>query len=140
MNSQEKLNKAIINGDSKLFKELLPNVDINTFFEGGFTPLMLATEFENDEIILLLLSHGAEINKENEHGETALHLAVDIAIDGTHQTGGNPGDEPTSYIKILLDHGADINHKNKKGETPLDWAYAYQSNKIINFLKQYAKK
>ncbi|AZN41601.1 ankyrin repeat domain-containing protein [Paenibacillus albus] len=95
--------------------------------------LTIAVENDQKDMIQLLLMIGADINFKSYGGWTPLHAAVDISIDGTIQTGGKPGDEPTEIIKYLLDNGADRNILNRNGQTPLDIAKAYKSKKIIDF-------
>ena len=135
MNIQDQLNEAI--GDEKidLVRSILEDgADPNGLSRHTETPLMAAAECESEEILEFLLSCGAEINMSGHEGNTPLHIAVDISIDGTIQSGGAPGDEPVNVIKVLLNNGADLNAKNNKGETPLDWARDYKSKKVIEVL------
>jgi len=81
-----------------------------------------------------LLLNGADINFKSYRGWTPLHVAVDISIDGTIQSGESPGEEPTELIKYLLDNGADKNTLESNGKTPIDIAKDYYSQKIINIL------
>jgi ankyrin repeat protein len=55
-----------------------------------------------------LLSVGADVNAQGDHGETPLHWA---SRNGHAQV-----------MKELLEHGADIEAKNNDGDTPLHWA------------------
>ena len=135
MNIQDRLNKAI--GDEKidLVKFILDEgADVNETDGLYETPLMAAAECESEEFVELLVSRGADINGKGHKGNTPLHCAVDMAIDGTIQAGGNPGDEPLNVIQALIRLGADITAKNDKGQTPLDWARDYQSDKVIKVL------
>ncbi|XP_071441143.1 85/88 kDa calcium-independent phospholipase A2-like [Hetaerina americana] len=69
----------------------------------GCTPLMNAVvNCKRVEFFRELLKHGADVNKQNWEGDTALH----IAVRNRHfsYTG--------SIIKELLEHGADINIRN----------------------------
>jgi ankyrin repeat protein len=133
---QKQLSAAIASETIEEVRSLLEKgADANGVDDLGWTPLMNAAEAENIEILKLLLEHGADINKKNEAGETPLHIAVDIAIDGAHQVGGAPGDEPIESIVFLLEQGAAIDARNVKGETPLDWARNYGSKKVIRVLE-----
>ena len=132
MNIQDRLNSAICDEKIDLVKSILDEgADPNTPNRLSVTPLMAAAECESEEILELLLSHGTDINGKGHEGNTALHIAVDMSIDGTIQSGGNPGDEPINVIEALIRHGADLVAKNDKGETPLDWAKDYKSKKVI---------
>jgi ankyrin repeat protein len=127
---------AIANGDieyvkTSLLKGVIPNFVCE---KSGHSLLNIAVENKQQEIIKLLLLNGADINFKSYGGWTPLHVAVDISIDGTIQTGGNTGDEPTDIIQYLLVHGADKNILNCNSNTPLDIAKEYHSQKIVNFL------
>ena len=133
----EALWDAIWREDVEEVKRLLiPNTDFSSQASNGHTLLMQAAEMENIEIAKLLLSKGADINGQGYNGATPLHIAVDIAIDGTIQSGGKPGDEPTDFISFLLENGADQNIKDREGKSALDWAISYKSQKIIDELSK----
>jgi ankyrin repeat protein len=57
------------------------------------------------EISRMLLDAGADVNQNNDAGETALHAVA---------SGGM-----ASVIQLLADRGANLNAKNKNGQTPL---------------------
>ena len=65
---------------------------------GGETPLHIALSHIHDQVVTLLLQHGAEVNKANSNGDTPLHRA---AIHGR-----------VSVLKLLLQHGASVNTAN----------------------------
>lgn len=119
---------------------LSAGANVNAADSKGRTPLMQAAEMENLAIAQLLLDRGADVNRSGGHGYTPLHIAVDISIDGTIQTGGHPGDEPTEMIEFLLRHGASLLARDAKGETALDWAMNYKSRKIADILRTWQEK
>lgn len=134
---QDSLTKAIWRGDVEEVRALLSSgASLDEPDAKGITPLMQAAGMENAAITHLLLSIGADVNKQGHMGQTPLHFAVDSSIDGTIQTGGVQGDEPTEIIELLLVHGADISIRDVKGETPLDWARGYHSEKITRLLQE----
>lgn len=108
---------------------------VNELYSQGWTPLAYAIESESYQIVKLLLENGANVNICLYNEDTCLHHAVDIAIDGTIQTGGAPGDEPTDIIELLLKNGANIFAKNAQGESPMEWAKNYHSDKIVQLLQ-----
>lgn len=93
----------------------------------------------NIKKIKRLLSAGADINIQNNYGETPLFVAVWlnapvnyiemlIAAGADHSVRDMYGRTPlhsaawngrTQYIRLLLNAGADINARDKKGGTPL---------------------
>jgi ankyrin repeat protein len=119
--------QAAFNGDLATLRQLLlsgANVDA---LGPNWTPLHAAIENENVECVKALVQHGARIDLD-VNGLTPLAHAVDIAIDGTIQTGGVPGDEPTAIVEFLIAQGADP----KPG---LEVAEGYGSRKFICLLQ-----
>jgi uncharacterized protein len=100
-----------------------------------FSALTSAIEHEDFVEVKKIVEDGIDVNQKDFYGATPLHLAVDSSIDGTIQTGGSPGDEPTEIILYLLKHGANLTAKDSFGKTPIDWAE--QSAKITNLLKDW---
>lgn len=76
----------------------------------GCTPLILAANNGNKDLITLLIKSGAEVNAATKSGWTALHSAADKFVYG----GGN-----SENIELLLSYGA-ISIKNFLGHTPED--------------------
>ena len=74
----------------------------------GDSPLYFAAYGGHVEILSVLLSNGASINKTNNVGSTPLHVAANIGHE--------------SSVALLLSMGADVNHKRNDGQTPLDAA------------------
>lgn len=59
--------------------------------ESGYTLLMTAALWnENPEVINALVAAGADVNSENEHGETPL-ICADEAIPGLSVRSSGPG-------------------------------------------------
>ena len=71
-------------------------------------------------IVQLLLEHGADVNAEDNHYSTPLHLA----------TSSDP-----EIVQLLLQHGADINALDQRHRTPLHLAMQSQvSDKLRDLL------
>ena len=81
---------SIVNGDTDVFEK---------------SPLYRASEYDHDNVVQVLLDHGADIETSNWHGYTALHVT---------SLGGYK-----FVVQLLLDHGADIEAVNNYGNTPL---------------------
>lgn len=70
----------------------------------GGTPLMIATEQKDRDMIDLLLKQGADVNQQDSYSQTALYYALGVNSPSSRI--------PVSSLKVartLLDHGADPN-------------------------------
>ena len=74
-----------------------------------------------------LVERGADINKENEYGETPLFEACENG--------------KLVIVKYLIEHGADINKRNNTGETPLyklrKLYYARKNEEVEKYLVEH---
>lgn len=68
---------AVAGGKKEIIQMLLNKKinNINILSKNGFTPLMLASLVGSNEIVKMLANAGADINIENDKGETAISLA-----------------------------------------------------------------
>lgn len=74
--------RAIGNQNLEYIREHIHSVvDFNTIEKPGMTLLTLAIEMENDEIIDLILEHGANINAPCHDGWTPLQIAIATVED-----------------------------------------------------------
>lgn len=97
-------------------------VEVNTSDGKGTYPLILACSYkDNDEMIELLLSKGADPNVHGPNGETPLGLAAKYSLKA---------------VQMLVDKGADVNTKYDGGFTALRWAQEMEQSEIIKFLKE----
>ncbi len=90
------------------------------------TPLHVAAMHGFVNIVYTLLHCGADINKLDSGGHTALSLAAKM---------GN-----LEVVKILVEHGADVRIKSKRGKTPLAKAKRYKRHEIVEYLEQFYSK
>lgn len=99
-------NKNIISQNSSNNNENKPENDIiNLKNNEGKTPLHIACQNNNKDIIRLLLKYGANIDEQDIDLNTPLHIACQ----------NNQHD----IVNILLENKANINAKNKESWTPL---------------------
>ena len=75
------------------------------YFKDPYGPLSMAAKYGHEEVVSLLLDGGADPNKANPRGRTALHLAARRGH--------------TSIAKTLIDRGAYVNFTDEHGQTPL---------------------
>jgi ankyrin repeat protein len=91
--------------------------------QDGRTPLHWAASSGSTEIACYLIAKNCDVDKVDESGWTALHIAGRILEYGKHNavlkscsivSAGNE-----DIVRELVGAGADINRKNDKGITPL---------------------
>ena len=101
-------------------------VDVNGKDAKGTYPLILACSYkDNDKMIELLLSKGADPNVHGPNGETPLGLAAKYSLKA---------------VKMLVEKGADVNAKDEAGFTALRWATIMEQSEVIKFLKEKGAK
>lgn len=118
------LMSTIMTGDLDRIKLLVENgADLEYKDENcdKDTVIMWAVAQGSRHILEYLIQKGANINYQNEKGETALMKAV---------SGGY-----LSNVKMLIKYNADINLKNNEGQTVLDIAEASNYEEIANLLR-----
>ena len=99
---------AARNGDTKAVKLLLDyGAAVNAKDSDKRTPLMLS---DLREITLMLLEKGAEVDRKDINGMTALHMATDAGC--------------LAIVKLLLAYGAKVDDQDKYGQTALSRAAA----------------
>ncbi|MEW6527856.1 MAG: ankyrin repeat domain-containing protein [Spirochaetota bacterium] len=127
---------AVSDGNYELVKYLIneKKINVNEVLDNGFNALMWymvsikhVEELKNNNIIILLLNKGININHKDNKGFTALHIGALLNSE-------------KEIMQILLNHGADVHIKNNKGKTPLDIAIERGNTDIINLLKRYSRK
>ena len=84
--------------------------NVNDNFEGSH-PLDYAVISDSEQMVQLLLDHGAEINPRNHGPSTPLMVAI---------TG--PGYHRAEMVRYLLSHGADPMQKTARGLSLVDFA------------------
>jgi Ankyrin repeats (3 copies) len=82
-----------------------------------------------------LLSQGADVNKQDMEGRTALHIAMH-ASSKTAYEGGVDFDVVPSVVRVLLKHGANIHIQDRWGQTPLGLARTLRPDVVKLFLDE----
>jgi hypothetical protein len=110
-------------GDLEEVIELIEKRDhnINERDNFGNTPLHCACRKKHVSIATYLIEKGADINAQNQHGYTPLHLS-----------GGEPG-----IAELLLSRGAATYFRNARGQTALDYAIEYKHDAVVDLIRKH---
>ena len=123
---QKSFHNAASNGDSEQVKNLLSGavrkyIDINGQDEEGTAPIIYASCFGHQDVVLSLLEAGAEVDRQDKNQWTPLMWAM----TNRHQ----------EIAKLLLDNGASPSIKSSSGRTAFD--FAAPNSEISDFLQQH---
>jgi ankyrin repeat protein len=100
----------------------------------GATPLVLASEVNNLDVIRALVEAGADPNIPTEQGTTALMMSAGAGTDVQRAREPEERAVAVETARFLVDHGADVNAAGQFGWTALH-AAAYQGlNDDIEYL------
>lgn len=127
--------------ENQLVFELIgKGANINYRNNWGETPLILAVEAGDIDIIKALIDKGADIDAQRDtkltlskkpndaySGNTALFSAVVLAKK----------DKGIDILKVLLENGANTNIKNGNEETVLHWASTFEQLESVKLLIDY---
>lgn len=115
---------AALGGRTAIVKKLIAaGSNVN---RPGWTPLIYASTEGHDDVVVVLLDAGADVNLASPNGTTALMMAARGAHDQT--------------VDLLLARGADPNRRNDSGATALLWADRAGLNQIVAALKRRGAK
>ena len=112
----------VSNDDKAETLKALEHIDIPG--KDGVTPLMLAQDYQlrsSDILTPVLIEKGADVNRVDNEGNTALLLHAEWSCD-------------RAVIKAMLKAGYDINARNSDGNTVLHFAVKNRSSETAVFL------
>ena len=166
-NGYTPIHRAIYNNDLATVNELLKNtnvninskldmaVNMNGWYLGGATPLILASYLGYTNIVKTLLDNNADIKaRDSIDGSMPIHIAAANGNDDVikmllskdetlvNET-DNKGNAPLHWaamkdkyetIKLLAERGADLEAKDVDGWTPLHYASAFSSLQTVETL------
>lgn len=89
---------AIYNEKVEAVKIILNNINVDDYDAKGYTPLFLAIEVGNQDIINMLIDRGVDINDVDFHNETTIEKAL-----SRHNY---------SLVSTLIERGADLSRAN----------------------------
>jgi len=118
------LYNSIYDKDINLIRDLiLKGADVNYLI--WHTPLILATMYDRPDVCSLLLESGANVNLQNNTGNTAL----------MHVMGPNK-----RILKLLLEYDADINLANKNNLNALTLYKNNEYKEYVEILEEHIEK
>jgi len=126
-------------GNIELAKRIIDKgIDPNRVIAHGWTPLLLAVEHGEVELVDFLLSNGADANYQ-PNGDfsrwTALHHAVHRYTDeDIHSINEEYEKNIWVIIELLLKKGALPDLKDKSGKSPMDYAKEYNCITLVELL------
>lgn len=134
-NKHSPLHLATIYGTDSVLTLLAQNgAQVNAINESNMTPLHMAADILNKNMIKTLITCGANVNYAiSSTGNTALKLAVCSASSKAGQLLAAGVD----CIHLLLMHGAQVNAQDHEGQTALHDACFGGREVIINLLLEY---
>ncbi|MFN4149536.1 MAG: ankyrin repeat domain-containing protein [Candidatus Sericytochromatia bacterium] len=108
--------------------------DIDAKTNEGFTPLIIASEFNNISMVKFLLERKANINASINEGYYIGYTSLMFAIQNENE----------DLVKLLISKGANVNSiisdGKYKGYTLLSFASNIANKSIIDILKKYGAK
>nr|XP_044998663.1 ankyrin repeat domain-containing protein 61 [Jaculus jaculus] len=134
-NKYSPLHLAITYGTHPILSLLAQNgAQVNAVNESSMTPLHMAADILNENMIKTLIACGANVNCVIPHnGNTALKLAVCTASSKA----GQLLSAGVGCIRLLLIHGAHVNAQDHEGQTALHEACCGGREAIINLLLEF---
>ncbi|XP_012614310.1 ankyrin repeat domain-containing protein 61 isoform X1 [Microcebus murinus] len=134
-NNHSPLHLAITYGTYPVLSILAQNgAHVNAVNESSMTPLHMAADILNREMMETLIACGANVNCAiSSTGNTALKLAVCTASSKAGRLLG----VGMSCIRLLLMHGAKVNAQDHEGQTAIHEACFGGRGTIINLLLEF---
>jgi len=130
---KEKAAEEIKNGNVQI-EGKRSAVTVDEIILQGATPLFLAAEVNNLDVIKTLVAAGADPLIASDRGTTPLMMAAGAGTDVQREREPEERVTAVETAKFLVEHGADVNAVGQYGWTALH-AAAYQGlNDVIEFL------
>ena len=119
--------KAVAGEDLVTVKQLVQaGADVNYFTPKADSPLLVAIDTMNVELVQFLLDQGADPNPDPQKGYTLpLNIAVDVAVQAFLNEEAESISNET--VELLVRYGADYTKKSKNGRNAAEVAGTYNS-------------
>uniref|UniRef100_A0A8C7H7A1 E3 ubiquitin-protein ligase MIB2 n=1 Tax=Oncorhynchus kisutch TaxID=8019 RepID=A0A8C7H7A1_ONCKI len=124
--------------------------DVNIRNNRNQTPLQLAVTQGHGDLVQLLVVEGADVNVEDEDGDTAMHVALSrpqlanatemnspYTISSSGLMGNTELSVGAAIACFLAQEGANINYANHKGKSPLDLV---ADTAVLQLIKSFSEK
>nr|XP_060615013.1 E3 ubiquitin-protein ligase MIB2 [Anolis sagrei ordinatus]XP_060615014.1 E3 ubiquitin-protein ligase MIB2 [Anolis sagrei ordinatus] len=154
------LHLAALNNHKEVAEALLKEgrCDVNLKNNRNQTPLHLAVTQGHMEMVQALVQEGADVNAEDEDGDTAMHIVLEREhVASAAATEEEQDGEESLYAKLqasgflgnmelnvgtaiacyLAQEGADVNYANHRGKSPLDLV---TDGSIMQLIKNFSQK
>lgn len=105
----------------------LPAAAATATDRNGSTALHVAAQWGRDSICTALISAGADLDAEDDKGDTPLHAALSAL-------GAAVNPNQASTVLLLLAEGANACSSNQAGKTPLHYAAAFSTGSNVGLL------
>lgn len=117
------LNKAAKTGDIRFVQLILSRLAVPIADKDGITPLMLACDAGDLNMVQLLKQNGSMVNSADKSGETPLMKAIRSGKTDT-----------IPILEYLYTKGVDLNHRNLGNQNALMIAQEMDKPEIVNWL------
>uniref|UniRef100_A0A8C9V2Y3 E3 ubiquitin-protein ligase MIB2 n=1 Tax=Scleropages formosus TaxID=113540 RepID=A0A8C9V2Y3_SCLFO len=128
--------------------------DVNIRNNRNQTPLQLAVTQGHSDVVQLLVAEGANVNAEDEEGDTAMHVALSrqqlaaavaegersslyAQLSASGLLGNMELNMGAAIACFLAQEGADISYANHKGKSPLDLV---TDGAVLQLIKNFSEK
>ena len=99
------------------------DADVNAFTNDKFTPLIIASNCNNLNVVNSLIKHGANIHLVDRYGRTALHYSITV-VDH----------DSVTVLRSLIKNGADVNALTNDNCSPLMMSSLSGSVNVVTIL------
>uniref|UniRef100_A0A3B5KZ20 E3 ubiquitin-protein ligase MIB2 n=1 Tax=Xiphophorus couchianus TaxID=32473 RepID=A0A3B5KZ20_9TELE len=121
--------------------------DVNIRNNRNQSPLQLSVTQGHTDLVQLLVDEGADVNMEDEDGDTAMHVALlrpqlaNVMLTPSLNASGLLGNTELNVAMaiacFLAQEGADISYANHKGKSPLDLV---GDSTMMQLIKNFSEK